>query len=458
MREYRSLITYTSDCDLPVYDEVDVIVAGGGPAGIAAAETSARHGNKTLLIEKLGFLGGAAVAGYSGTICGMFYGCEDPTKEEPKQAVFGFTNKFYEALKERDGVTEPQAYGKTFLVPHNPQIFKEVAEDMVMDAGGKILYHSSIIGVIKDEDTFKGVIIDTKSGMAQVKAKVIIDATGDADIIFRSGYEYTMGDNGNIQNPTMIFRLGGVDVDKFFDYWGEDRISPAKVSEAMKKAIGEGANLPRLKVWVYHTTRPNELFMNVTLISGRDGRALNVCDPDDHTEAEQVARVQVKEYAKFFKDYIPGCEASFINDLSSEVGVRQTRSIVGIERVMNEDVTNARKRKDGIVACPWPIELHNGEMPYMYWLINDYYEIPYGALVPKVGENIIVAGRNLSAEHKALASCRVLGQCFGYGHAAGLAVNKAIKEDIRIRDIEGEEVRKLLNLEDARLDEIYAID
>lgn len=453
MKKYKSLIVFDSNCDLPVYDEVDVLVAGGGPAGIAAAETAARHNNKTLLVERLGFLGGASVAGYSGTFCGMFYGCDNPLEEEPRQAVFGWTNKFYEALKEKNGVTEPQPYGKTFLVPHNPQIFKEVAEDMILSAGGKILYHSTIVGVIKDFDEFKGVVIDTKSGLAQIRSKVMIDATGDADIIYRAGYEYTMGDNGVIQNPTMIFRLGGVDVKKFFDYWGEDRISPDKVTEAMKQAIDKGAELPRLKVWVYHTTRPNELFMNVTLLTGRDGHLLNVCDPDDHTEAEQVARKQVNEYAKFFKEYIPGCEASFVNDLSCEVGVRQTRSIVGIDKLLNEDVKNARKRSDGIVACPWPIELHNGEKPYLFWLINDYYEVPYGALVPAVGENLIVAGRNLSAEHHALASCRVISQCFGYGHAAALAADKSVKENIKFRDIKGEEIRKLLNEEDARLGE-----
>ncbi|GAA0742660.1 FAD-dependent oxidoreductase [Clostridium oceanicum] len=452
MKKYKQVIVYDTNCDLPIYDEVDVLVAGGGPAGIAAAETAARHNNKTLLIERLGFLGGAAVAGYSGTICGMYYGCENPTEEEPKQAVFGWTNKFYQAMKKRNGVTRPQPYGKTFLVPHDPQVFKEVSEDMVLDSGAKILYHSTIVGVIKENDEFKGVVIDTKSGLAQIRSKVIIDATGDADIIYRAGYDYTMGDNGVIQNPTMIFRLGGVDVKKFFDYWGEDRISPDKVTQAMKKANEKGANLPRLKVWVYDTTRPNELFMNVTLITGKDGRALNVCDPDDHTEAEEIARKQVREYAKFFKENIPGCELSFVNDLSCEVGVRQTRSIVGIDKICNDDVANARKRSDGIVACPWPIELHNGEAPYLFWLINDYYEIPFGALVPKVGENLIVAGRNLCADHHALASCRVVAQCFGYGHAAGFAANKVVKENIKFRDIKGEDIRKLLNSEDTRLD------
>lgn len=453
MKEYRQVFAVTPDCGLPVYDEVDVLVCGGGPAGVAAAETAARRGQRTLLTERLGFLGGAAVAGYSGTFCGLFYASDDPKKEGPVQAVFGWAGRFYEEMRRRGYVTPPQLYGKTFLVPFDPQGWKETAEDMVLEAGAGILYHAGIVGVIKEEMEFKGVVIDTKNGMAQIRAKVLVDATGDGDLFFRSGLPFTMGDQGKIQNPTMIFRLGGVDVARFKEYWGEDTISPDKVSDAMRLARKEkGYGLPRLKVWVYPTNRSQELFMNVTLINGRDGRSLNVCDADDHTEAEQVARKQVREYAAFFKEYIPGCENSFVNDLSCEVGVRQTRSINGMERLKNQDVACARKRPDGIARCPWPIELHDGEKPYMFWLIHDYYEIPYGALVPAEGENIIAAGRNLCAEHQALASCRVTAQCFGYGQAAGIAADLAVRGKRRLREIPGEEIRKELNAEGARLD------
>lgn len=212
-----------------------------------------------------------------------------------------------------------------------------------------------------------------------------------------------------------------------------------------------GWQLPRTKVWVFDTPRPGELLMNVTLLEGRNGRPLNGTDPVDHTEAEQVGRKQAREYARYFRENIPGCERSFINDMSPEVGVRQTRSIVGADRLTNDDVAKARKRPDGIVKSAWPIELHAGEMPYLYWLIDDYYEVPYNALIPAVGENIIVAGKNLRAEHQALASCRVTVQCFGYGHAAGIASLLKLDKSRRFRDIAGEEVRAELNREDARL-------
>ena len=452
MKEFRHTVIYHTDCALPLYDEVDVLVCGGGPAGIAAASMAARPGRSVPLVERLGFLGGAAVAGGSGTVCCTFLCSDTPEADGPRQTVFGFTEEFLQAMRARGGVTPPQLYGKTYLITHDPQVYKEVAEELVLGAGAGILYHTNIFGVIKEMDIFHGVVIDTKSGLAQIRAKVLIDATGDADLVYRVGGGYTMGDNGTIQNPTAMFRLGGVDTARFSDYWGPDTISPDCVTELLHEANRQGWHLPRAKVWVFPTPRPGELLMNTTLLTGRDGRALNVCNPEDHTEAEIVGRRQVQEYARFFREHIPGCEHSFINDCSPEVGVRQTRSIRGIERLTNDDVAHARKRSDGICRCPWPIELHAGETPYLFWLINDYYEVPYGSLVPETGEHLLVAGRNLCAEHQALASCRVTAQCFEYGHAAALAADLSIRRDLPLRELSGAEIRARMNENGARLD------
>ena len=437
---------------LPLLVAVDAVVAGGGAAGVSAATNLARKGHRTLLIERYGFCGGGAVAGMSGTVCGLFLSSERHTNR-PEQVVFGFADEFRARLASRGGLTEPQRYGKTWTVTHDPLVWRETADDFLTGAGVEILFHTQVVGVLRDGDTVRGLIVDTKSGLARIEARVVVDASGDADVVHRAGWATTRGRNGVMQNPTMIFRLGNVDVDRFLGYWGENTISPEHVVEALIAADNSGRyQLTRKKIWIFSTSRPNELLVNATRILGRDGRDLDVTDPADHTEAELVARHQVREYARFLKDRVPGCEDSFVNDTGVEVGIRQTRSVVGVKRLENADVVERRKHRDGVVRCPWPIELHSGAKPRVEWLLDDFYEIPYGTLVPETGENIIVAGRCLSAEHEALASARVTAQCFGYGHAAAVAADMVLRNAMRFRDVSGEDVRAALNAEGAGLD------
>jgi hypothetical protein len=160
----------------------------------------------------------------------------------------------------------------------------------------------------------------------------------------------------------------------------------------------------------------------------------------------------MREYARFFRDHLEGCERSWVNDTGVEVGVRQGRQIVGTQTLVNDDVEGGRKRPDGIVKSAWPIELHKGEVPRVSWLLDDYYEVPYGCFVPPKGDNLLTAGRCLSAEHEAMASARVTAQCFAYGQAIGHAAAYALREKCQPRDIEGATLRQILNDDGARLD------
>ena len=441
-----------NEAAIPSLGQFDVIVAGGGAAGVSAATNIARKGHRVLMIERYGFCGGGAVAGMSGTICGLYLS-SDRNANRAEQVVFGFADEFRKRLIARGGLTEPQRYGKTWTVTHDPHMWRENADDFLSDTGVNILYHSRVVVVLRDGDTVRGVIVDTKSGLAKIEAKLVVDASGDADVVHRAGWATTKGQDGTIQNPTMIFRLGNVDVDTYLEYWGENTISPEHVIEALIEAENSGNyHLPRKKIWIFPTSRPNEIMVNATRILGRDGRDLDVTDPVDHTEAEIVARHQVREYARFLKDKVPGCVDSYVVDTGVEVGIRQTRSIVGVKRLTNQDVVGRHKHADGVVRCPWPIELHSGQKPKVEWLLDDYYEIPFGTLIPEIGENIIVAGRCLAAEHEALASARVTAQCFGYGHAAAVAADIALRDGVALRDIRGEDVRDILNREGAALD------
>ncbi|HEY3371620.1 MAG TPA: FAD-dependent oxidoreductase, partial [Prolixibacteraceae bacterium] len=196
--DLQKLVIVNSCHSCPILTAVDVLVVGGGAAGVAAAETAARLGNNVLLIEKYGFLGGAAVAGLSGTLCGLYLASD--MNRVPQKIVYGFADKFCQELSKKNGLTQPQKYGKTWVVTHDPLVWREVAENLLEDAGANILYHINMIGVIKDEEEFKGIIVDTKSGIAAIHATMLIDATGDADLIYRAGLDYVMGDDGHIQN------------------------------------------------------------------------------------------------------------------------------------------------------------------------------------------------------------------------------------------------------------------
>ena len=449
---WQAKSVYGPDHGLPVLAEPDVVVIGGGAAGISAATTAAEAGLSVLLVERYGFCGGNAVAGFSGTICGLYYASEK-AKNRPEQAVYGFAERVRQAMLARDGLTDPQQYGKTYTVTHDPLAWRETGDAFMEEAGVRVLYHTLLVGVIREDEALRGVVVAGKAGLTAISARMVIDASGDADVVHRADLGYSIGDGGKVQNPTMIFRLAGVDTARFQDYWGADTICSPEVSQMLIDANCKGYVLPRAKIWIFTTPRPGQLLVNATRLLGRDGRDLYPGDPEDLTEAEFVGRIQAREYARFLKAKIPGCEESYLLDTGVQAGVRQSRSLAGKAQLSNEDVVGRRKRTDGIVRCPWPIELHAGDKPKLEWLLDDYYEIPFDALLPETGENLIVAGRCLSAEHEALASARVTAQCFGYGQAAGLAVAEALRSGRALSVISGEEIREQLNAQGARLDD-----
>jgi hypothetical protein len=338
--------------------ETDVVVAGGGAAGVAAAVTAARQGLKVTLVERYGFCGGGAVAGMSGTVCGLYAASADPGAP-PEQVVFGFADEFVQLLERHGGLTAPVRYGKTYTRVHDPLVWREAADHVLREAGVQVLFHSTVTGALLDGNRVGGLAAYSKEGPLEIRAKVTIDASGDADVVAMAGFPSFVGDDGRVQNPTMIFRLGGVDTGRFT------------------------------------TTRPNELLCNCTRIIGPDGRELNTLVERDFTDAELEGRRQVREYWRFFRDHVEGCESSWVNDTGVQVGVRQTRQARGVALLANDDILRGAKFADGIARSPWPIELHAGARPRVEWLLDDCYEIPYGCFVPQRGEGLLVAGRCL---------------------------------------------------------------
>ena len=421
-------------------EATDVLICGGGPAGVAAATACGRAGLSTLLAEKNGFCGGGAVAGLSGTICGLYTASDNV----PQQLVYGFAEEFCARLRKRKGLTRPQRYGKTLVLTHDPLAWREVADDLLEEAGVRKLYHTTITDVRKNEARIEGVDMFSSAGPTRITCKLVIDATGDGTASALAGCSFRCGSNGNVQYPTMMFRLCNVNVDRFLEYYGEDTICPEKMTSAIRELNAAGTYaMPRDKVWIFPTPHPGTLLVNATRADG-GGTALNPLYPGDKTMAEVSGRRAVRDFARFMKEQIPGCEQSFVIDTGTEVGIRQTRSIDTRAILTSDDVVRCVKRKDGILKCAWPVELHSGSNPKLHWLLDEHYELSYFSLVPKDLDNLLVAGRCIGAEHEALASVRVTAQCFEMGHAAGLAATLALDERTPFRAMDTDALRNRL--------------
>lgn len=431
----------------------DVLVVGGGAAGLATACTAARQGLKVILLERYGFCGGAAVAGLSGTVCGLYL-ARPGAAGKPEKIVFGFVDEFIAAMDRRNGLTGPVRYGDTYTRVHEPLAWRETGDELVRQHGVQVIYHATVVGVhVEGGERIEGVRAYTKQGPLDIRARCTVDASGDADLFAMAGLSTHAGDNGKVQNPTMIFRMANVDVAKFLSAYGPDSILPEVVSKAIAQANASGVyKLPRAKAFLFPTPRANELLCNCTRVIGRDGRELNPLVAVDLTEAEIEGRLQARQYWRFFREHLTGCENAILNDTGVQVGVRETRQITGTVMLQNSDVESGRKRTDAIARSAWPIELHSGTKPRLSWLYDDYYEIPLGCFLPERGESLLATGRCLSAQHEAMASARVTAQCFSYGHAIGHAAALVARENIAVRNLAAADIRTLLNQDGARLD------
>ncbi|MBO9608499.1 MAG: FAD-dependent oxidoreductase [Paenibacillaceae bacterium] len=422
---------------VPVSYEVDVAVAGGGATGVAAAIGAARAGLRVMLIENYGFCGGMATAGMSGTICGLFTSAKSG---KIRQLVYGFADEFYRGLQRRGGVSDPFPFGDTALVVHDPQVWKEVADDMLAEAGVMILYHSRVVGVVREGRTVQGVLVENKNGRHAIMAKRVVDATGDGDVCMWAGAPYSFGKNGAVQYATMVFRMNHVDVAKALGH-GRHRLG-AWIDEAERA----GYDLPRKHIYLLPSPRPGEVMCNVTRITKANGEPIDATKAEDLTIGEQRGRKQVREYERFLRRYVPGFESAMLNDVAPQLGIRQSRTIAGEATLTNDDVFQARKSAHAVASSAWCIEAHGRDGIFMFYLDNDYYDIPYETLIPREVENVIAAGRTLSAEHEALASARVTAQCFLTGYAAGVASGLSLRHHVGYDRVDAAELKELLHV------------
>lgn len=401
----------------------DVVVVGGGFAGVSSALAAAREGASVLLIEKGNSLGGAAVNCLVNPF--MPFSTKINGKEAPLSC--GIFSSVYKRLKERNAL-----WYNSFL----EEELKFILNDMVCEAGVKLLFHSYIIGAAKENDTVKSISVATIDGTLDIEADYFIDATGNAQVAFLANCPFVLGRAGdNLCQPmTLCFRIGNVDVQAFMS-----RFDTLQKLYRRAQETGEISN-PRENILVFKTPINNVLHFNTTRIV-----KLNPTNPRDVTDAEIIARNQVREIYEFMKKHASGLENSFLMMTASEIGVRESRRIIGDYTLTEEDCRACVKFDDGIAACNYDIDIHNPEgsgTSHYYFPEGEYYTVPYRCLIPQGVKNMLVAGRCISSDHGAQASYRIMPTVCSIGEAAGVAIGLAVKDKTDTRSID---VAKLKN-------------
>lgn len=402
---------------MSIMKKYDVIVVGGGFAGTAAALAAAREGASVLLVEKGNCLGGAAAH----SLVNPFMPTTTKIDGVSKRLYCGLFETILHQLEKRNAI-----HYDNFL----EEELKYILNNMVCEAGIDLLFHAYIFAVDKEGDTVCSISVATKSGVMKLEADYFIDATGDAQVAYLAGCPTALGrESDNLCQPmTLCFRVGNVDVDAFFN-------SREHFQKVYREALAEGKlTNPRENILVFKTPISNVLHFNTTRVV-----KLDPTSPEDVTKAELIAREQVFEVYNFIKKHADGLENSFLMMTASEIGVRESRKIVGDYVLTERDCRAFTIFDDSISACNYDIDIHNPEgsgTSHYYFPDGKWYTIPYRSLIPQNADNMLVAGRCISSDHGAQASYRIMPSVCCIGEAAGTAIGLAAKGKCGVRDID----------------------
>ena len=436
--------------ETPVYGEFDVVVVGGGPAGIMAAAAAARAGCSTLLIERYGFLGGAGTAGGLSTFCGLHartYGAD-------VRVIRGLADELLDRLVKLDGLNAPHLTIADGIAAQAFDIsaYKIAADELVTGSGARILFHAMAVGVaMAPSGAIDAVLIESKSGRQAVRGRFFIDASGDGDLACWAGVPWEKAPPiDGMMYPSLMFRINGVNV---------DRAGPAPwrtVERLMEEAEAAGTHtFPRKKPIVRPQRNPLEWRANLTQLRNPDGGAIDGTNADELTRGELIGRQQALDAFTFIRDRTPGFEDSYIVDIAPQIGIRETRRIIGPYQLTESDVLGCADFPDTIGVNGWPVEAHvAGTVEFRWqWKERGFNQLPFRILLPGPrgdGQrvvNLYVAGRCASMTHGAQSAARVTGPCFVMGEAAGTAASMALAACVAGDAIEVPELQR--RLEDA---------
>ena len=408
--------------DTPVYGEFEVVVVGGGPAGIAAAVAAGRAGCSTLLVERYGFLGGAGTAAGLSTFCGLHANVHG----EHRRVIRGIGDDIVERLARRNALREPHlsVQKRIQAQAYDISAYKIVADELVLQAKARPLFHAFAVGAVMAADNaIDAVIVETKSGRRAVRGRMFIDCSGDGDLAAWAGVPYEVGDGqGNMLYPSTMYRISGVDPVKAGDAW-------ERIPELMEAAERKGRRFPRKKPIVRPQPNPIEWRANLTQIRNPDGSAVSGIDADQLTYGEIEGRRQCWDTFEFIRGATPGFEDAYIVEIAPQIGIRETRRVRGEHMLSEDEVLDCADFADAIGVNGWPVEAHvAGNVDFRFARkARGYNQLPYRMIVPLAIDNLFVAGRCASMTHGGQSAARVSGPCFVMGQAAGTAAHLALQ-------------------------------
>jgi hypothetical protein len=403
----------------PVFGDHEVVVLGGGPAGIAAAVAAAQAGRSTLLVERYGFLGGMGTAAGVTNFCGLHANVHG----DIRQVVHGVADELLARIDRLGGLNAPHAlFGKTVAQAYDTAAYKIAADQLMESAGVQVLFHALAAGVVMDGPRrVQALLLETKSGRFAVTGRAFIDGSGDGDLAAWAGAPFDKGDGqGNMLYPSTMFRLNGVDPQRAGPAW-------QTIPGLMLQAQAQGRyRFPRKGAIVRPQKSGIEWRVNLTQLANREGNAMDGTDARELSESEVLGRRQIAEVAGFLRE-VPGFEQSYIVDIAPQVGIRETRRVRGLYQLTESDVLECASFDDSIGVNGWPLELHTrGDVEFRWPQIPEsrgFNQLPYRMTVPQGLDNLWVAGRCASMSHEAQSAARVTGACFVMGQAAGTAAH-----------------------------------
>jgi hypothetical protein len=414
---------------VPVFGAYDVVVLGGGPAGLAAAASAARNGATVLLVERYGFLGGMGTAAGVTNFCGLHANVFG----EIRQVVHGVADDLLARMRSLDGLNAPHlVLGKIWAQAYDMAAFKCAADALLQDAGASLLFHALGAGVtMTDDGNIAALLLETRSGRVAVLARIFIDCSGDADLAHWSGVAYEKGAGpGEMMYPTLMFKVGNVDAALAGDAW-------RTIPERMRQAQAAGSyRFPRHGAIVRPMKNDYEWRVNVTQLAAPDGSAVDGTDAAALSAGEVEGRRQAVDYLRFLREQVPGFANAYILDIPPQLGIRETRRIIGETMLTAEHVLGCARFEDSIGVNGWPLEKHVAGNVVWEWppipQSCGYNQLPYRMLLPRRGHgpgpsNLLVAGRCAGMTHDGQSAARVSGACFVMGEAAGAAAALALR-------------------------------